>query len=122
MNTAEHYAFASGRVAPNEGVATSPLLISGATGTLGRAFARLCTVRGLAYRLLSRQEMDIADPSSVKAAINAWRPWAVVNTAGYVRVDQAEQEPARCWRENADGPAVLATACAQRGVSFLTYS
>ncbi len=44
-----------------KGVAARPILITGATGTLGRAFARICEVRGLAYRLLSRREMDIAD-------------------------------------------------------------
>jgi len=36
------------------------LLITGATGTLGQAFARLCEQRGLSYYLLNRQELDIA--------------------------------------------------------------
>ncbi|HLL59194.1 MAG TPA: family 1 glycosylhydrolase, partial [Allosphingosinicella sp.] len=35
------------------------ILITGATGTLGRAFARICEVRGLPYCLTSRTEMDI---------------------------------------------------------------
>jgi dTDP-4-dehydrorhamnose reductase len=42
-----------------------PIAITGATGTLGKAFARLCEFRGIPYRLLSRQEMDITDPASV---------------------------------------------------------
>ncbi|HEX8708710.1 MAG TPA: family 1 glycosylhydrolase [Pyrinomonadaceae bacterium] len=99
-----------------------PLLITGATGTLGRAFARLCEIRGLSYRLLARSEMDIADASSVEAALTEYEPWAIVNTAGYVRVDDAEQEPERCFSENADGPAVLAAACARRAISLLTFS
>lgn len=98
-----------------------PLLITGATGTLGRAFARLCEVRGLPYHLLSRAEMDIADPASVEAALARWRPWALVNAAGFVRVDDAEREP-RCWRENVTGPAVLAQACARHGVRLLGFS
>ncbi|WP_437501676.1 family 1 glycosylhydrolase [Sorangium sp. So ce1099] len=99
-----------------------PLLIAGAAGTLGRAFARLCAYRGLPHRLLSRLEMDIADPASVERALERHAPWAVINTAGYVRVDDAELEPHRCARENASGPAVLAAACRERGVRLVTFS
>jgi dTDP-4-dehydrorhamnose reductase len=99
-----------------------PLVITGATGTLGRAFARLCEARGLSYKLLSRADMDIADAASVRAALEEHDPWAVVNTAGYVRVDEAEGDAARCFRENAEGPAVLASACAARGAGFVTFS
>ena len=99
-----------------------PLLITGATGTLGGAFARLCQVRGLAYHLLSRKEMDIADPVSVAEKLEELEPWAIINAAGYVRVDKAEREPDVCMRENADGPAVLAEACARRGARLLTFS
>ncbi|HZY16937.1 MAG TPA: family 1 glycosylhydrolase [Ramlibacter sp.] len=102
-------------------VVGQPLLITGATGTLGRAYARLCDIRGLPYKLLTRQDMDIADPASVRAALDRWQPWAVVNTAGYVRVDDAEDDP-RCWRENVQGPEVLARACAERGVRLVTFS
>jgi dTDP-4-dehydrorhamnose reductase len=99
-----------------------PLLITGATGTLGRAFGRICEERGLPYRLLTRGAMDICCPDSVARVLDETRPWAVVNTAGYVRVDDAEHEPDRCYRENSDGPGVLARACADDGVRLLTFS
>lgn len=98
------------------------LLITGATGTLGKAFARICEGRGLSYRLLSRQEMDIADPASVNEMLEQYRPWAVINAAGYVRVDNAEREPELCYRENTLGPETLALACASRRVALLTFS
>jgi dTDP-4-dehydrorhamnose reductase len=98
-----------------------PILITGATGTLGRAFARLAHKRGLPYRLLSRNELDIAEPRSVEAALARWQPWAVVNTAGFVRVDEAEHQP-RQWRENVLGPTTLAHACARHGVRLVTFS
>jgi dTDP-4-dehydrorhamnose reductase len=100
----------------------SPLLIAGAKGTLGRAFARLCELRGISYHLLTRQEMDIADPDSVNAVVAQLKPWAVVNAAGYVRVDDAEREPDVCLRVNATGAAILADACAQHNVALLTFS
>jgi dTDP-4-dehydrorhamnose reductase len=99
-----------------------PLLITGATGTLGQAFARRCELRGLAYHLLTREEMDIADEHSVQAALALHGGWAVVNAAGYVRVDEAELDQDRCFRENTRGPSVLARACADRTISLLTFS
>ncbi|MBA2446667.1 MAG: sugar nucleotide-binding protein [Chloroflexi bacterium] len=99
-----------------------PLAITGARGTLGRAFARICEVRGLPHLALSRQDLDIAKPESVAAVLDRLQPWAVVNAAGYVRVDDAEGEPAACFRENRDGPIVLAAACAARGIQLVTFS
>ena len=99
-----------------------PLVITGATGTLGRAFSRICLIRGLDHALVSRQEMDIAEPRSVAAALACYRPWAVINTAGYVRVAQAESERDSCRRENVTGAEVLARACAERGIPLVTFS
>ena len=98
------------------------LTITGATGTLGQACARICNLRGLDHDLLSRQHMDIADPASVQAALLSLRPWAVVNTAGYVRVAEAEHESAQCFRENAQGAVLLARACAELGIPYVCFS
>lgn len=99
-----------------------PVLIVGANGTLGRAFARVCRVRGIHHHLLNRQQLDIASAESVDAAFDRWAPWAVVNAAGYVRVDDAELDRERCFRENAVGPRLLAAACARRGARLVTFS
>jgi dTDP-4-dehydrorhamnose reductase len=95
-----------------------PLLITGATGTLGRAFARLCEERGLAFRLLARQELDTASLRSVRRAFTRHRPWAVIHTGGCARVDAAERDGARCFRE----PGVLASACHHWGARLVTFS
>ena len=107
-------------LAPGDDVA--PILVSGASGTLGQAFATICARRNIACRLLDRAALDIADPASVAAAIERWRPWAIVNASGYVRIDDAESERERCLRENALGPAVLADACAGAGIRLVTFS
>ena len=99
-----------------------PLLISGASGTLGRAFARICAQRNLACKLVSRAEMDITDPGSVERALALYQPWAVINASGYVRVDDAETDAERCFRENTTGPAVLAAACARHAIHLTTFS
>ncbi len=102
--------------------AVRPLLITGGTGTLGRAIARVCAERGLAHRVTTRSELDVADPHAVEEVLAAVRPWAVVNAAGYVRVDDAEREREGCYRENVCGPVALATACARLGVQLATFS
>jgi dTDP-4-dehydrorhamnose reductase len=99
-----------------------PLLITGATGTLGRAFARICDLRGLNNCVTSRAELEIAEPESVAAALERIRPWAVISTAGYVRVADAEREPERCFRENTEGAVNLALACARSAIPLVTFS
>jgi len=110
------------RAASEKGAEAPSLLITGATGTLGRAFARICELRGLNHVLTNRAQLDITDPNSAAAALEKHGPWAVVNTAGYVRVADAEREPERCFRENAEGAANLAAACAGLGIPLVSFS
>jgi dTDP-4-dehydrorhamnose reductase len=99
-----------------------PVLITGATGTLGKAFAKICTSRGIAYRLVSRKEMDITDLGQIRQVLDQIKPWAVINTAGYVKAAEAEREAERCYRENHYGAVQLATACRDTGIKYLTFS
>src|SRR3546814_15893585 len=52
-----------------------PLLIIGATGTLGQAMGRICQHRGLAYCLTSRSELDLREQGSVRAALDHHEPY-----------------------------------------------
>jgi dTDP-4-dehydrorhamnose reductase len=98
------------------------LLITGATGTLGSAFARICEDRALPYCLTTRDELDITDEASVAAALGRHRPWAIINTAGFVRVADAENEAEACIAANATGAETLARACSAAGVQLVTFS
>ena len=104
------------------GPAPRPLLVTGGGGTLGRAIARACEARNLPVVSLARAELDVTDHRSVAAALARIRPWAVVNAAGYVRVDDAERERARCFRENVDAVAELASACEAHRMRLATFS
>ena len=101
---------------------TSPVLIVGATGTLGQAFARVCGQRGILWRLTNRQDLDITQPLAIDRVLEAIKPWAVINAAGYVRVDDAETDEDRCHRENVLGPGLLAEACAKRHIPLVVFS
>jgi dTDP-4-dehydrorhamnose reductase len=104
------------------GGSASPLLVLGAAGTLGNAFRRMAELRGLPLVALGRGELDIADPARVRGALEAHAPWAIVNAAGYVRVDEAESDAERCRRENTVGALVLADAAAAAGIPLLSFS
>lgn len=106
--------------APSGG--TTPVLIIGATGTLGRAFQRICQQRGLPSHLAGRQEVDIADPHRIDAIIRRLKPWAIINAAGYVRVDAAEGDADACGLANLVGPVNLAAACRRHDVALVTFS
>jgi dTDP-4-dehydrorhamnose reductase len=99
----------------------APILIVGARGTLGHAFLRVTEQRGLHSIGLGRADIDITDADSIAAAVERFRPWAIVNAAGYVRVDDAESDP-RCERENAFGALLLARAAKRAGVKLVTFS
>jgi dTDP-4-dehydrorhamnose reductase len=106
----------------DESPSAPPILVTGSRGTLGSAFVRVCRERGLACAGTSRQLLDIADERSVARVLDELSPWAVVNAAGYVRVDDAEREPEAAHRENVIGAETLARACAARGIPYVTFS
>lgn len=107
---------------PRSAAKARPILITGATGTLGRAFARICAHRGLAHVLTGRAELDICDEASIAAAFDRFKPWAVVNTAGFVRTWEADRRQEECFRSNVTGPELLARACKLHGVPLVTFS
>ena len=98
------------------------ILITGGGGTLAGAFARICASRGLRCDALSRAQLDITDGAAITAALQQYRPWVVVNAAGYVRVDDAEADEERCRLLNSIAPQQLAAICAWRGVRLLCFS
>jgi dTDP-4-dehydrorhamnose reductase len=118
----ERLIHASSRRAVAPRIDARPILIVGASGTLGRAFHRLCRVRGLPCTLIGRPEIDISDSVRVDAVVRRVNPWAVINAAGYVRVDEAEHEGEACRRANVAGAVNLAAACRRHGVRLVTFS
>ena len=98
------------------------ILITGGGGTLATAFARVCASRGLECESLSRSALDVTDARAVSRALDRVRPWAVINAAGYVRVDDAEADQERCRQVNTRAAQELAEACARRTIRLLCFS
>lgn len=99
-----------------------PILILGAGGTLGIAFTNICISRSLNYEAAFRNEVDITQVSQIEDAIKRYNPWAIINAAGYVRVDDAENDRENCFSLNVRGPENIARLCKKHGIQFLTFS
>ncbi len=99
-----------------------PILIVGKRGTLGIAFSKICDQRTINYKLLGRDEMDISKKDEIESKINDIKPWAIINAAGYVRVDDAETEIEKCFKENTKGAENLANVCNKHGIKLMTFS
>ncbi len=69
---------------------------------------------------LDRAALDITDADAVREAIEGAA--AVVNAAAWTDVDGAEADEDAAMAVNADGPAVLAAACADAGATLVTFS
>lgn len=99
-----------------------PLLILGGSGTLGSAFVRICAARDLHALAPDRHALPLTDRRALAEALDTLRPWAVVNAAGYVRVDEAESQALECLRLNLGCSADLAALCRERGLPLLNFS
>jgi dTDP-4-dehydrorhamnose reductase len=107
-------------VAPVEGgrprgavsVMSRQWLVVGAHGQLGHDLMDVIADSGHGVVGMDLPEIDITDPESVAAALDAVQPDIVVNAAAYTAVDAAEGDEATALAVNGQGPAVLATAVA----------
>jgi dTDP-4-dehydrorhamnose reductase len=102
--------------------AARPVLIAGASGTLGRAIARACEWRGLDYVLCARADLPLNDPKAMRETLRRHDPWLAINAAGFVRVDDAERDVEVCMAANAEGAVAFAGVCAERDLPFVTLS
>jgi len=100
----------------------NPLIIIGKTGTLANAFSRICQLRGIHHILLGKQEVDISDLADIERMVRHYNPWAIINTAGYVKIDEAESEVENCFLVNSIAPKFLSTVCRKYEIQFVTYS
>ena len=97
------------------------VLLTGAAGQLGQAL--LASIpEGLQLVACTRTELDLADPTACRAAVETHRPDWVLNAGAYTAVDKAESEPELAQAVNAGAPAAFAAALAETGGRLLQVS
>ncbi len=71
---------------------------------------------------LGRPELDLAEPETVRSAIEAIKPDVVVSAAAYTAVDLAEDEQELAFAVNAAGAGAVAQAAENCGVPVIHLS
>ncbi len=86
------------------------ILITGASGQLGKAVRDEALKRGLHYVGLNREMLDITNPSAIRAFFTEYSsPFdCIINCAAYTQVDQAETHATEAYAANAFAPWLLA--------------
>ncbi|MBK1788865.1 dTDP-4-dehydrorhamnose reductase [Prauserella cavernicola] len=105
------------------------LLVPGGSGQLGRDLAAL-TSDDVDVRAPGSAALDVTQTGAVVEAVTDLASRAreagsfpvVVNAAAYTAVDAAEEDEARAFAVNADGPRVLAAVCSSRRVPLVHVS
>jgi len=100
----------------------SGILVLGRTGQLALSLRERADAQGVPLRFIGRPEADLADPDSLRAAVERHRPEAIVNAAAYTQVDAAEDDPDSARLSNATGPAALAEAARDSGARLIHVS
>jgi dTDP-4-dehydrorhamnose reductase len=93
------------------------ILVFGKTGQVAKELQQLGTVTAL-----GREDANLSDPQACANAIRRHAPDAVINTAAYTAVDQADDEEAVATVINGDAPKAMAKACAKLGIPFVHIS
>jgi dTDP-4-dehydrorhamnose reductase len=102
------------------------LLVPGGHGQLGRELA----ARAPVVHAPGSAELDVTNAGAVIEAVKALaesasaagRSPVVINASAYNAVDAAETDTARAFAVNADGPRLLAAACAASNVPLIHVS
>ncbi len=97
------------------------ILLSGATGQLGRALAATLPRIG-DVSAPPRASFDLQRETSIRTTLDETRPDLIVNAAAYTAVDKAEGEPDIAMAVNAKAPGVMAEWAAENGAAILHYS
>jgi len=97
------------------------ILLTGKNGQIGHDLRILLSKLGT-LTALDRQQLDLATPDSIRAAIRELRPNLIVNAAAYTAVDRAESEPELAQAVNGDALEVMAQEARAIGAVIVHYS
>jgi dTDP-4-dehydrorhamnose reductase len=98
------------------------VLVIGREGQLARGLLEAADGANVQVVAIGRPELDLADETSVAAAVAHERPDVVVNAAAYTAVDRAETEPTVAHAVNALGAEHVAKACAANAIPIIHIS
>ena len=97
--------------------------MTGGTGQVGGELVRLLNEgRFGEVHAPGRDELDLADAASIRAAIERLEPRWIVNPGAHTAVDKAESEPELAAAINTEAPAVIGEMAKKIGAGVLHFS
>ena len=98
------------------------VLMTGATGTLGRALAPRLEQAGVRVTGVASADADVRDGGAVHRLVAAHAPNVVLHAAAYTDVAGAEHDRATCWDVNVAGTRHVADAARAAGARLVHVS
>ncbi len=97
------------------------ILLTGRNGQVGYELRRSLAPLG---ELIApeRQQLDLANPDSIRSCIQTIKPDLIVNAAAHTAVDKAEEERDLAMAINATAPRVMAEEAERLGAAVIHYS
>ncbi len=90
--------------------------VTGSTGQLGTDVVQVFRESGRVEVVpLTHEQIEIASLDSVRAALTACKPDAVINSAAFHQVDKCEEDPDQAFKVNAMGAWNVARVCSEIG-------
>lgn len=94
-------------------------LVTGGRGQLATHLGRMARTQA---RAVGREDLDLAEPTSIATALDRYAPEVVINAAAYTDVDGAESDEDTAREINTDGAESLAVACRDRRIRLIHIS
>lgn len=99
------------------------IIVTGANGQLGMALREtLSQLSDFETLFTDIDSLDITDSNAIETAFRSFKPDYVINAAAYTAVENAESEPERCRKLNAEAAGLLAQEAARIGARMIHIS
>jgi dTDP-4-dehydrorhamnose reductase len=97
------------------------VLVIGKNGQVGTDL-RHSFPANLPIHFIGRNEINLADPNSIRKGIRNYNPRLIINAAAYTAVDKAESDQATAHAVNTEAPGILADEAKKIGAALIHYS
>ncbi len=97
------------------------ILLTGANGQVGWELRRTLATLGTVIAPTS-QELDLAQPDTIRQVVRETAPQLIVNPAAHTAVDKAENEEALAQAINGTAPGILAEEARRLNAALIHYS
>lgn len=100
------------------------ILITGASGQLGKTFLRILRQDSPSYCIFafSHAQLDVTNQKKLEEKLSSILPDYFINLAAYTDITQAEIKKTMAWAINAIAPASIAKLCKRLNIRFIHLS